>query len=95
MSHHDARRVLLGEPTPWGPARPICKTNPVDGRWACASHAVGSFEDPDEFHAHIADPGWHRIVWRCRVHGPEGFGAPVLGRRQTRSGRAGPEGGVR
>lgn len=62
---YDVRRVQVGEITPWDWARPFCSTNPMDGRWACASHAVRSFTDLGAFHAHLATEGRHDIVWLC------------------------------
>lgn len=71
---YDVRRVMHAETTPWGWARPFCDGNPMDGRWACASHEIGAFATSDDFHAHLASEGRHDIVWRCKPCGePHGF----------------------
>lgn len=75
---YDVRRVQQGEITPWGWARPFADGEAMDGRWACASHALASFDTIGAFHAHLADEGRHDIVWRCLSCGvPHGFRVPA------------------
>ena len=69
-------KVQVGEQTPWGVATAFCRTNPLDGRWACATHGIPSFADAASMVVHVDDPtheypcrlGFH--CWPCdQVHG--------------------------
>ena len=64
-------KVAVGQDTPWGLASAFCKGNPMDGRFACATHGIASFLDRVELAAHVDDAsdGPHLMAWRCRRDG--------------------------
>lgn len=57
-------KIQVGEQTPWGVATAFCRTNPLDGRWACATHGNASFADAAALAAHVDDQAH---VYPCRL----------------------------
>jgi hypothetical protein len=65
-------KVQVGEQTPWGVATAFCRSNPMNGRWACATHGVESFRDSAAMAEHRDDPTHEypcRLGWACREDG--------------------------
>ena len=60
-------KVQVGEQTPWGVATAFCLTNPLDGRWACATHGIPSFADAASLVAHV-DDATHEYPCRLGFH---------------------------
>lgn len=68
-------RASVGDESPWGTVGLICEGgDALNGLFACITHGIASFPNGAKFRHHCATDERHLVVWRCRAHGPEGFG---------------------